>query len=124
MSGVAFLGPNRRPIAPDPTFPALASYAAANGIEVVKIPLTKTHEHDAEAMLARTDSDSSYESFLDHPLHDPRIIVARTFSKIYGLAGLRVGYSVSTKDIGTRFCAARAKRRDHPLGESAVFLHS
>jgi histidinol-phosphate aminotransferase len=36
---------------------------------------------------------AAYRSFLEHPLDDPRIIVARTFSKIYGLAGLRVGYA-------------------------------
>jgi len=41
---------------------------------------------------------AAYRSFLEHPLDDPRIIVARTFSKIYGLAGLRVGYSVSSKE--------------------------
>ena len=148
-----FLGPNRKLLVPDPTFPALANYAAANGIEVVKVPLTKTHEHDIEAMLAHADSSvglvyicnpnnptgtltprktlesfisklpatamilideayhhfvsatSSYQSFLDHPLDDPRIIVARTFSKIYGLAGLRVGYSVSTTEVAKRFSA-------------------
>ncbi len=38
-----------------------------------------------------------YASFLDRPLHDDRVIVARTFSKIYGLAGMRLGYGVSAK---------------------------
>ncbi|HXZ27512.1 MAG TPA: aminotransferase class I/II-fold pyridoxal phosphate-dependent enzyme, partial [Terriglobales bacterium] len=35
-----------------------------------------------------------YESFLDKPLDDPRVIVARTFSKVYGMAGLRLGYGI------------------------------
>lgn len=30
---------------------------------------------------------------------DPRVIVLRTFSKIYGLAGLRVGYAVADKGV-------------------------
>jgi histidinol-phosphate aminotransferase len=30
---------------------------------------------------------------------DPRVIVLRTFSKIYGLAGLRVGYAVADKAV-------------------------
>lgn len=30
---------------------------------------------------------------------DPRVIVLRTFSKIYGLAGLRVGYAVADKSV-------------------------
>ncbi len=32
-------------------------------------------------------------------LRDPRIVVLRTFSKIYGLAGLRVGYAVADRCI-------------------------
>ncbi len=36
-----------------------------------------------------------YESFIDHPLDDERVIVTRTFSKVYGLAGLRLGYAVA-----------------------------
>ncbi|HET6844555.1 MAG TPA: histidinol-phosphate transaminase [Candidatus Angelobacter sp.] len=38
-----------------------------------------------------------YASFIDRPMDDDRVIVARTFSKIYGLAGLRLGYAVSSK---------------------------
>ena len=36
-----------------------------------------------------------YASFLDRPVDNPRIIVSRTFSKIYGLAGLRLGYGIA-----------------------------
>lgn len=50
---------------------------------------------------------AAYRSFLEHPLDDPRIIVARTFSKIYGLAGLRVSYSVSSKEAAARLSALR-----------------
>jgi histidinol-phosphate aminotransferase len=39
-----------------------------------------------------------YTSFLDRPVADGRIIVARTFSKIYGLAGMRLGYGIAGKD--------------------------
>lgn len=42
-----------------------------------------------------TDS-SDYISFLDRPVDNPRVIVARTFSKIYGMAGMRLGYGVSS----------------------------
>jgi histidinol-phosphate aminotransferase len=34
-------------------------------------------------------------SFIDRPIDDKRVIVARTFSKIYGMAGMRVGYGVA-----------------------------
>jgi histidinol-phosphate aminotransferase len=39
-----------------------------------------------------------YSSFLDQPTKNPRVIVARTFSKIYGLAGMRVGYGVASTE--------------------------
>lgn len=37
---------------------------------------------------------TAYSSFLDEPLDDPRVVVCRTFSKVYGLAGMRIGYAV------------------------------
>jgi len=52
--------------------------------------------------------DEAYFEYVDQPdypdgialLNDfPNLIVARTFSKVYGLAGLRVGYSVSSREI-------------------------
>jgi histidinol-phosphate aminotransferase len=38
-----------------------------------------------------------YSSFIDHPIDDGRIIVTRTFSKVYGLAGMRAGYAVASE---------------------------
>jgi histidinol-phosphate aminotransferase len=43
--------------------------------------------------------NAAYESFLDRHFADPRIIVSRTFSKIYGLAGMRIGYAVATPEM-------------------------
>lgn len=47
----------------------------------------------------------SYESFLDRPIDDPRVIVARTFSKIYGLAGMRIGYAVANPEMAKRLAS-------------------
>lgn len=52
-------------------------------------------------------STSDYASFLDAPVEDPRIIVLRTFSKIYGLAGLRVGYAIGSPQILARLSGTR-----------------
>ena len=41
--------------------------------------------------------------------HLPNLIVARTFSKAYGLAGLRVGYAVSQPAMAGRLNAARPR---------------
>jgi histidinol-phosphate aminotransferase len=49
--------------------------------------------------------DADYESFLDRPIGDPRVIVARTFSKIFGLAGMRIGYAVGTPETAKRLAA-------------------
>jgi len=40
-----------------------------------------------------------YVSFLDRPVDHPRVIVTRTFSKIYGLAGMRLGYGVASPEV-------------------------
>jgi histidinol-phosphate aminotransferase len=40
---------------------------------------------------------SDYESLAERAAGDPRLIVTRTFSKVYGLAGMRVGYGVAAE---------------------------
>ena len=61
--------------------------------------------------------DQAYFEYIDRPDYPDaverylktgrRVVVLRTFSKIYGLAGLRVGYAVGPR----RVCAAMAKVR-------------
>jgi histidinol-phosphate aminotransferase len=48
-----------------------------------------------EAYHHYVEKSSDYFSFIDRPVNDPRVIVTRSFSKIYGLAGLRIGYAVA-----------------------------
>jgi histidinol-phosphate aminotransferase len=50
---------------------------------------------------------SSYSSFLDHPVNDGRVFVARTFSKVYGLAGLRVGYAIAPPELAQQLAHNR-----------------
>jgi len=58
---------------------------------------------------------ASYASFIDKPVNDDRIIVARTFSKVYGLAGIRVGYAVASPEVVKRFRA-----RSVPAGVNVI----
>jgi histidinol-phosphate aminotransferase len=61
--------------------------------------------------------DQAYFEYIDHPDYPDaveryvrqgrRVVVLRTFSKIYGLAGLRIGYAVGPEDV----CATVAKVR-------------
>jgi histidinol-phosphate aminotransferase len=41
---------------------------------------------------------SDYRSAIPLALSNPRVVVSRTFSKIYGLAGLRIGYAVGQRE--------------------------
>ena len=43
-------------------------------------------------------TDPEYETMIPLALENPRVVVARTFSKAYGMAGLRIGYGVSHED--------------------------
>jgi histidinol-phosphate aminotransferase len=48
---------------------------------------------------------SVFASFLDRDLNDNRVIVSRTFSHAYGLAGLRVGYGIASAEAAKRMRA-------------------
>jgi histidinol-phosphate aminotransferase len=69
---------------------------------------------DWEAFLARISPDvlvivdeayfeyveeADYPNSLDYHARHPAILTLRTFSKLYGLAGLRIGYGIGTKDV-------------------------
>lgn len=60
-------------------------------------------------------STSTYSSFLDRPCNNSRVMIARTFSKIYGLAGMRIGYVVASPDTAHRLSEHRL-----PFGVGAV----
>ena len=47
-----------------------------------------------------------HASFLDRPVDDERIVVVRSFSKAYALAGLRVGYVVASPPVVERMAEA------------------
>jgi histidinol-phosphate aminotransferase len=49
----------------------------------------------------------AYASWAARAAADPRLIVTRTFSKVYGLAGLRVGYAISSAAMAKRLATRR-----------------
>lgn len=70
--------------------------------------------------------DEAYCDFCDDPEYPngvallaryPRLIVLRTFSKIAGLAGLRVGYAVGTRESIDRLNRIRAPYNVNRLGQ-------
>ncbi|MGN6730450.1 MAG: histidinol-phosphate transaminase [Candidatus Binatia bacterium] len=72
------------------------------------------HRRDWEAFLERVSPDVlvivdeayfeyveavDYPNSLDYHARHPAILTLRTFSKLYGLAGLRIGYGIGAKDV-------------------------
>ena len=47
-------------------------------------------------------TDSAYKSAMDIAKSTPKVFVTRTFSKAYGMAGLRVGYAVGDAEVMKR----------------------
>lgn len=73
--------------------------------------------------------DEAYRDFVDDPDYPdgvsllaryPRLLVLRTFSKIAGLAGLRVGYAIGGIDVVDRLNRVRAPYNVNRLGQVAA----
>jgi histidinol-phosphate aminotransferase len=79
-----------------------------------KLPPTTTVLID-EAYHHYVEPTGDYSSFIDNPMDDDRVLVCRTFSKVFGLAGIRVGYAVGAPE---RIRALTARRL--PEGLNAV----
>ena len=62
----------------------------------------------------------AYTSFIDHSFDYGRTIVVRTFSKIYGLAGLRVGYAITSLELAGRLSASRLQFGVNVVGARAA----
>jgi len=60
-----------------------------------------------EAYHHYVEPSAEYASFIDRPIDDPRIIVTRSFSKLFGLAGARIGYAVATPAAARMLSACR-----------------
>lgn len=52
-------------------------------------------------------SNADYPDTLSYLSHHPNLVITRTFSKVYGLAALRLGYSISSPEIADMLNRAR-----------------
>ena len=73
--------------------------------------------------------DEAYLEYVDHPeplgsieviKHRPRTVVLRTFSKAYGLAGLRCGYAVTSNELARHIDRVRAPFNVSAIAQSAA----
>lgn len=73
-----------------------------------------------EAYHEYAGGSGAYASFLDRKVNHPRLIVTRTFSVVYGLAGLRVGYAVASSEVAGRMAIESLSFGVNRLGELAA----
>ena len=62
---------------------------------IAKLP-AHTYVIIDEAYHHYAGNSGMYACFIEHPVDNDRVIVARTFSKVYGMAGMRLGYAISS----------------------------
>ncbi len=72
-----------------------------------------------EAYIEFVRSEAVYDS-LRRPLADPRIVTLRTFSKVYGLAGFRVGYGIMNSEIAEVLNRIRQPFNVNTLAQAAA----
>jgi len=86
-----------------------------------KLPRTTTVLID-EAYHHYVERTADYSSFIDNPISDDRVIVARTFSKVFGLAGIRVGYAVGAAERMQALAARRLPEGLNAVGARAALV--
>jgi histidinol-phosphate aminotransferase len=68
--------------------------------------------HDDEAVIFSDEAyydfitEADYPSMVELVKQDRNVIISKTFSKVYGMAGLRIGYLIARADIARRLKAA------------------
>jgi histidinol-phosphate aminotransferase len=63
---------------------------------------------------------ADYESCLRYVKEGLKVVVSRTFSKIYGMAGIRVGYAIGRKDLIARMAKRRLANNPNQLATAAA----
>jgi histidinol-phosphate aminotransferase len=96
---------------------------------------TNNKEDEFETMIKRVPDniliilDEAYYEYVTDPDHvesmkylqtKKNILIFRTFSKIYGLAGLRIGYGIAKKEIISNMNRMRAPFNTNTMAQSAA----
>ena len=103
----------------NPSNPA-GSFVEKEQVErfVHKIPRGVTLLAD-EAYYDYVDTDR-YESCLRYVKEDLPVVVSHTFSKVYGMAGLRVGYAIGRKDLIKKMTGYRLGNSPNQIATAAA----
>jgi histidinol-phosphate aminotransferase len=91
------------------------------GTGVTRAAVEYVVEHAAGIVLIdEAYAEFAPEVFIDLVLKNERVIIARTFSKAFGLAGLRVGYGIASIESARLIERARGPYKVGRLAEQAV----
>jgi histidinol-phosphate aminotransferase len=114
-----------------PTYEECAGYAELLGHPVKGVSLDSAFKLDVDKMAAAAKgaglvdyvTNPDHETHIPVALENPRVIVARTFSKAYGMAGLRQGYAIAHPETIKKmrdWCAASGTGSLNVFGMAAA----
>jgi histidinol-phosphate aminotransferase len=100
--------------------------ATVYGASAVRDFITRVHER-APACVVLVDEayheyvdDPSYATAIPLALENPNVVVVRTFSKVFGMAGLRVGYAIGRPETLRQMQRHRLPNNVNVLGAAAA----
>jgi len=101
----AFCSPTKSLVQADPSYETMGRAASFLKVPIKNVPLTAAYSHDVKAMSAADANagvlyvvnPNNVTSHLAAAGKD--VLVNRTFSKIFGMAGARVGYVMGRPDL-------------------------
>jgi histidinol-phosphate aminotransferase len=71
-------------------------------------------------LLDEAYADFAEEDFLAEAISTPRLLILRTMSKVYGLAGLRVGFAIGSPEVVAEVEKSRGPYKVNRLAEAAA----
>lgn len=100
--------------------------ATVHGAAVVRDFIAEANRRAPEAIVLVDEAyheyvdDASYATMVPESLRNPNIVVVRTFSKVFGMAGLRVGYAVGRPETLRRMQRHRLPNNVNVLAAAAA----
>jgi len=85
--------------------------------DLIPVPATGINLAPTDTLADRL---GPFRSFIDQPVDDSRVIVTRSFSKIYGLAGARIGYAIAAPRTASLLAAHALDRNVNAIAAGAA----
>ena len=123
MAAAAFAGRGTNVIVAVPTFDVLGEAASATGADLIEVPLTSSHAHDLDAMLAKVDG-STRLVYVCNP-NNPTGTLTRRRDLEQFVSALPAGVHVLIDEAYHHYAAVSSEYAsfiDRPIGDSRVIV--